>query len=252
MLSRLRLVVSLQLAKAYRLGVPVPAGRIVRVFNLNSRLVYRYLGALEGEGLVERAGRGLYRVRASGRADAWAEYVLSQVREGAHAYFQRVVPEVYYYLAEPPSIEWLGFAERRLAVVDEALRGRLSPPRGYRVVYASLRGRRWRYSWDLGAAVASPEQALADLLSHDPGFPAEQYLLLNLGRLDLAEVARRATRRGLARLSTFLAFLRVATGRPLPQPFNYLALCDDRVLEERLGEYVSLVFGNGAAERRNV
>jgi hypothetical protein len=162
------------------------------------------------------------------------------------------VPEVYYYVAEPPSIEWLGYPEKTLVVVDESLRGRINPPRGYKVVYASLRGRRWRYDWDLRVSRALPEQALADLLSHDPGYPAEQYIYLNLDSIDLDEVAKRTIREGLRRLSTFLAFLRVSTGRLIPTGFNYIALADAELLEERLGEYVGLVFGNGVAEKRGI
>jgi len=252
LLSRLRWAVSLQLAKAGMLGVDVPVARVVRVFNLNSGLVYRFLRRLEGEGLVERAGRGRYRLRDTSRARAWAEYVLGTVEATGYEYFQRLVPEVYYYVAEPPSIEWLGYPERTLVVVDEALRGRINPPGEYRVVYTSLRGRRWRYDWDLRVARALEEQALADLLSYDPDYPVEQYIYLNLDALDLDDVARRATLEGLRRLSTFLAFLRMSTGRLIPTCFNYIALADPSMLKERLGEYTALVFGNGVAEKRGV
>jgi len=58
--------------------------------------------------------------------------------------------------------------------------------------------------------------------------------------------------RGLRRLSTFLAFLRLATGKLLPAGFNYIALLDEEVLNEKLGEYIALVFTGNVAEGRGL
>ena len=251
-LSRLRWAVLYSLAKASQLGVPVPVGRLVRVFNLNSGLVYRFLRELEAGGVAESVGRGLWRLRDTPKARSLAEYLLAEPPGSPHGYWSSSVPETHYYIAEPPSIEWLGYPEATLVVVDEGLRGRISPPGGYLVVYASMRGRRWRYDWGQGVARAVAEQALADLLSYDPGYPVEQYIYLNMGRVDLDEVARRATPGGLRRLATFLAFLRTATGREPPTSIDYLSLADSGVLGERLGEYVGLVFANGVAEERGI
>ena len=251
-LSRLRWAVLVQLAKSWRLGLAVPVSRIIRVFRLNSKLVYMFLEELEGEGVAERVGRGWWRLRDSARARALAEYVLSSLEDTGYGYWQTVVPEVFYYVAEPPSIEWLGYPGRTLTIVDEALKGRLGPPKGYLVVYTSMRGRAWRYDWDSRVARAEAEQALADLLSYDPDYPVEQYLLNNLDSVDLDEVARRATLEGLKRLSTFLAFLRVAAGKPIPAGLDYLVLADPGVLRERLGEYTALVFANGIDAARGV
>ena len=245
MLSRLRWAVSTQLAKGYFLGVDIPVSRVIRVFGLNSGLVYRFLKVLEGEGVVERVGRGRYRVVDSYRGRVWAEYIASTVKATGYSYFQEGVPEVYYYIAEPPGMEWLGFPERILVLVDEMLMGRLRPPSKYIAVYKSLRGRWWRYDWSLRISKAVAEQALADLLSYDPSYPAEQYIYLNMEAIDLDEVARRTTPEGLKRLSTFLAYLRVSTGKPIATRFNYISLADRSILEERLGEYTSLIFANG-------
>ncbi len=251
-LSRLRWAVLLQLAKAWNLGVPVPIDRVVRVFNLNSGLVYRFLRELGEEGVAEQAGRGLWRLRDNSRARALAEYVLETAPDGPYGYWIRVVPETYYYVAEPPSIEWLGYPEEPLVMVDKVLEGRVRPPRGYRVVYATMRGRAWRYDWDMGVARACREQALADLLGYDPGYPVEQYIYLNIERLDLDEVAKRTNREGLRRLATFLAFLRTAGYRVATRDLNYLSLAEPEILEERLGEYVGLVYANGVAEKLGI
>jgi len=97
-----------------------------------------------------------------------------------------------------------------------------------------------------------PEQSIVDLLSYNPSYPVEQYILSSIDWLDINEVARRASIEGLKRLSTFLAFLRLATGKPLPAGFNYLALLDPGVLDKRLSEYVALVFANNIAEERGL
>jgi len=235
-LSRLRWAVLYNLAKAWRLGleVGIPAGRIVRVFNLNSSLTYRFLDELRSEGIAELARRGFWRLRGTSRAQALAEYVLESVHDSPYDYWASVVPEVYYYVAEPPSIEWLGYPEKTLVMVDEPLRDRINPPKDYRVAYMSLRGRRWRYDWDMRVARATTEQAVADLLSHDPDYPVEQYIFNHLDRIDLDDVARKTTPKGLRRLATFLAFLRTSTGREVPTSINYLSLADPRVLRERL------------------
>jgi len=251
-LSRLRWSILLQLAKAWRLGLSVPVGRIIRVFNFNSLMVYRFLRELEEDGLAEERGRGSWGLSGSRRARVLAEYVLESAGGGVHEYWARHVPEVYYYIAEPPSIEWLGYPGETLVVADECLRGRLKPPRGYRVVYTSMRGRRWRYEWSLGYSRGLPEQSIADLLSYNPSYPVEQYILSSIDWLDINEVARRASIEGLKRLSTFLSFLRLSTGKPLPAGFNYLALLDPGVLDKRLGEYVTLVFANNIAEERGL
>ncbi len=242
------------LAKAWRLGLDegIPAGRIVRVFSLNSSLTYRFLGELRSEGIVEPAGRGWWRIRDTSRARALMEYVLESAPESPYDYWASAVPEVYYYVAEPPSIEWLGYPEKTLVMVDESLRNRINPPKDYRVVYVSLRGRRWRYDWDMRIARATAEQALADLLSYDDDYPVEQYIYLNIDRIDLDDVARRASPKGLRRLATFLAFLRTSTGREVPTTMDYLGLADPRVLRERLGEYTGLVFANSIAEKRGI
>lgn len=246
---RARWAVSLQLAKGYLLGTCVKVGRTGRVFSVSRAAVRGFLARLEGEGLVRREGKGCY-VFTSAVEGRIAE-LLGSIGAKWHEYFQRTVPEVHYYVAELP-LEWLGYAGRTLVVVDRALRGRISPPRGYRVVYVELRGRKWTYDWDLGYPRAALEQAAADLLSYDPAYPVEQYLLLHMGEVDLDEVARRATQHGLRRLSTFLAYLRVASGRPIAAGFNYLRLADRRILEERLGEYTSLIFANSLDAARGI
>ena len=251
-MSKLRWAVLFTLAKSWVLGISVPVGRLIRVFNLNAGLVYRYLEELKSDGIAEPAGRGMWRLRGNRKAQALASYILESRPESVYEYWASTVPEVYYYIAEPPSIEWLGFPSRVLVIVDDALRGKITPPDDYLVVYASLRGRRWRYDWGIGASRAQPEQALADLLSYDPNYPAEQYILNNLPLIDLDDVARRCTPEGLRRLATFLAFLRTATGRPVPASVDYLSLADPRIVEERLGEYVGVVYGNGVAEKRGI
>ena len=248
-LSRLRWAVLLQLAKSWRLGLPVPITRAIRVFNLNSRLVYRFLRELVDDGVAEQAGRGLWRLRDNTRARALAEYVLEAIPESPYDYWARVVPETYYYVAEPPSIEWLGYPEETLVIVDNVLRDRISPPKGYKVIYTSMRGREWRYDWDMAAARACREQAIADLLGYDPDYPVEQYIYLNMGRIDLDKVAKKTNREGLKRLATFLAFLRTTGYRVATRELNYLSLADPATLEERLGEYVGLVYANGVAEK---
>lgn len=249
-MSRLRRVVLLQLAKAWKLDLPVPIGRLVKVFGLNSGLVYRFLRELAREGLVVEEARGSWRLNDVGKA--LAEYALGSIHEGTYEYWIRMVPEVYYYIAEPPSIEWLGFQEKVLVIADNALKGRIEPPKNYSVVYKSMRGRRWRYDWDLGASKGFAEQSLADLLSYDPAYPAEQYILYNLDRLDLDDIARRTALNGLRRLATFLAFFRLSSGKLVPTRFNYLRLADLELLEKRLGEYAELVYANGIAERRGI
>lgn len=252
-MSRLRWAVLSELAKAWRLNLDVPVARVIRVFSLNSGLVYKFLGELRSNEVAEEVGRGRWALRDTSRARALAEYVLEAV-DGCswHVYWTTAVPGVYYYIAEPPSIEWLGFPGRALVVVDEPLRGKIDPPKGYKLVYTSMRGRVWRYDWDLKASRGLPEQSLADLLAYDPAYPVEQHIYSSLRRLNLDEVARRTTAQGLRRLSTFLSFLRMATGEPIATEFDYFKLADPIVLEERLSEYAALVFANGVAEARGV
>ncbi len=249
-MSRLRRVVLLQLAKAWKLDLPISVGRLVKVFGLNSGLVYKFLRELAREGLVVEEARGSWRLCDAGKA--LAEYALGSIPENVYGYWARVVPEVYYYIAEPPSIEWLGFPEKVLVIVDNALEGRIEPPKNYIVVYKSMRGRRWRYDWDLGVSKGFTEQSLADLLSYDPAYPVEQYVLYNINRVDIDEVARRVTPNGLRRLATFLAFFRLSSGKLVPTRLNYLRLADPEILERRLGEYIELVYANGVAERRGI
>ncbi len=253
MFSKLQWAVLSQLVKAWKLGLDVSVSRIVRVFNLNSLQTYRFIERLEREGVVEKTRRGWYRFRDTSKTRALAELVsMKPSRETrVYSYFSSTIPEIYYYFAEPPSIEWLGFA-RELVVIDERLKNRVRPPHRYRVVYTSFRGRKWRYDWDLGVSRAYPEQAVADLLEYDPFYPVEQYIFLNLETIDLDEVAKRIGEKGFKRLSTFLAFLRISVGRSIPASFNYIEFTDREVLEERLSEYIGLVYGNGVAEKRGI
>ena len=145
--SILRDTVVMQLAKAYRLGVDVSIARVARVFNFNSGLLYRFVRRLEGEGLVEKSGRGRYRFRSTSRVERLVEYILSSARGSEfYSYFPEYVPETQYYIVDLPSQEWFGVRGPILVVVDERLRGRIDPPPSYRVIYASMRGRMWRYS----------------------------------------------------------------------------------------------------------
>lgn len=251
-LSRLRWCVLLQLAKAWRFGLSVSISRVIKVFNLNSSLVYGFLRELEEDGLAERTQRGWWALSNTRRARVLAEYILESVNDGIHDYWVKHVPEVYYYIAEPPSVEWLGYPSEALVIVDERLKNGLKPPSGYRVIYTDMRGRRWRYEWSLGYSRGLPEQSIADLLSYDSSYPVEQYILSNISRVDLDEVAKKATAKGLKRLSTFLAFLRLATGKLLPTGFNYLTLLDEGVLNEKLSEYTTLIFANNVAEERRL
>ncbi len=248
--SRLRDIVVFQLAKAYRLGVDVSVARLVQVFNFNSGLVYRFVRELEGEGLVERVSRGRYRLRGSERVEKLVDYVLSGIGGSEfYPYFPEVVPETQYYIVDLPSQEWFRAREYTLVVVDERLKGRIRPPPYYKVVYTPMRGRRWRYDWDLRASVGAVEQSLADLLSYDPDYPVEQYIYLNMDRIDLDEVAKKATAEGLKRLATFLAFLSAVLGKPIPSAISYNTLLDEDVLRERYSEYITWVFTNGLHQR---
>lgn len=252
-MSRLRWAVLLELAKAWRLNLDAPAARIIRVFNLNSGLVYKFLRELENDGIAMEVGRGRWALRDTSGARALADYVLETSEDlGLHGHWTRTVPEVYYYIAEPPSIEWLGFPGRTTIIVDKLLKGRVDPPKGCRLIYTSMRGRIWRYDWDLRVPRGLPEQSLADLLAHDPDYPVEQYIYNNLEWLNLDEIARRTTPQGLRRLSTFLSFLRMVTGEPVAAGFDYFGLADPAILEERLDEYTGLLFANGVAEARGV
>lgn len=251
-LSKLRWAVLFQLAKAWRINLDVSIPRVIKVFNLNSMLVYRFIRELESDGLVERTGRGRWVLSDNRRAELLAEYVLESAGNGIHGYWVSGVPEIYYYIAEPPSIEWLGYPGKVLVIVDECLENRLKHPNGYRVIYTSMRGRRWRFEWSLGYARGVVEQSVADLLSYDPSYPVERYILMNMDWINIDEIARRTTVYGLKRLSTFLAFLKLATGRTISTSFNYVSLLDEEILDEELGEYIMLVFTNNIVESRRL
>lgn len=243
----------LELTKAWRLNLDVSAAQIIRVFGLNSGLAYKFLRELRNDDIAKEVSHGRWTLCDTGKARALAEYVMETLKNcGWHEYWAKAVPEVYYYIAEPPSIEWLGFPERTLVIVDRLLQGKIDPPKSYMLVYTGMRGRIWRYDWDLKVSKGLPEQSLADLLAYDPAYPVEQYIYSNLNWLNLDEVARRTTAQGLRRLSTFLSFLRMTTGEPIATGFDYFRLADPIILEERLSDYTSLVFANGIAEKRGV
>ena len=244
---RIQRVIVFQLAKAQRLGVSLTPGGIARVFGLNPVAVYMFLERLAEEGIVERTSRGQWVLRDT----RVAEQALALAPETPHPFWAPNVPETHYYVADP-GVDWLGWPGKTLVVVDRVLRGRIRPPAEYLVVYTGMGGRKWCYAWDMGVSRASREQAVADLLSYDPDYPAEHYIYYNLDRLDLDDVARRATPEGLRRLATFLAFLRTATGREPPVSIEYFRLLDPGILEERLADYVSIVFANGVAEARGI
>ncbi|MEM1611443.1 MAG: hypothetical protein QXQ57_07360 [Sulfolobales archaeon] len=250
-LSMLRWAVLFNLAKAWRLDLPIPVGRLVRVFKLNSSLTYKFLKELEAGGVVERVGRGLWALRDTARARALAEYVLELRPDSPFDYWTSTVPEVYYYIPDPPFKEWFGFPEKYLVIADEVLRGRISPPEDeYTVIYTSLRGRSWSYERSRGYSRGGREQSVADILSYDPNWPIEVDLYWNMDKLDMDDVARRCTPRGLRRLSTFLSFLALVSN-PLPTKitYNYLALLDPEILWENLSYYTSIVYANGVADR---
>ncbi len=251
-LSMLRWAVLYNLAKAWKLNLDVPISRVVKVFNLNSKLTYKFLNELKSEGIVEVTGKGRWRLKSTPKARYLAEYVLSTVTDSPYKYWVENVPEVYYYVAEPPSIEWLGYPKETLVIVDNVLRDKINPPSGYKVVYVSMRGRKWIYDRDMQVSRATTEQALADLLSYDTNYPVEQYIYYNIDRLNLDDIAQRANLRGLRRLATFLAFYRTATGREVLTRINYFGLMDAALLNEMLADYVNLVFANGIAEARGI
>lgn len=246
----LRWAVLFNLAKAFRLGLPVPVGRLVRVFKLNSSLTYRFLSELEAEGMVERVGRGLWVLRDTAKARALAEYVLELRPDSPFEYWASMVPEVYYYIPDPPFKEWLGFPERYLVIVDKMLKDRINPPEEYTVIYTGMRGRSWSYDRSRGYSRGDPEQSVADILSYDPNWPIEVDLYWNMDRLDMDDVARRCTPLGLRRLSTFLSFLALVSN-PLPAKitFNYLALLDSEILWKNLSYYTNIVYANGVADK---
>ncbi|NPA70647.1 MAG: hypothetical protein GXO26_07545 [Crenarchaeota archaeon] len=251
-ISNLRRAVSLEFAKAYRFGLPVYITRVIRVFNLNSSLVYKYVRELEADGIVEKLKPGAYIVKDTDKARAWVSFV---------SYFDRAIPYrelqgipvTYYYVAEPPSIEWLGFPARTLVIIDRTLRGKTGFPRNrYNVVYVKMRGRKWRYDWDRGVPIAELEQAVADVLSYDADYPIEQYIVENLDKIDIDRVIARTNSRGMKRLCTFLSFLKLSTGIKIKTRVNYVALADRKTLEKRLGEYVQLLFANGVDVNRGI
>ncbi len=77
-------------------------------------------------------------------------------------------------------------------------------------------------------------------------------VLWNLDRIDLDEDARRCAPKGLRRLATLLAFYRVATGRPLPTGFSYVALAETELLRRKLSELVSYVFVDGEDTEKGI
>lgn len=250
-LSKLRRVVLTQLFKAWKLDVDVPVSRLIRVFNLNSALVYKFLRELQTRRIVEMSGKGKYRLRDCEETRALSGYVSTLLDSGWYEYFSKNVPEIYYYVADLP-LTWFGFREKIPVIVDEVLRGKINPPLEYRVIYVSMRGKKWRYSDDLKASVASWEQVIADLLSYDPHYPIEEFLHEYMGRVDLDRVAAKCTPKGLRRLSTFLAFYRMVTGKLMPTRFNYVSLIDEEVLSSKLSEYSRILFANDLDVRRRL
>ena len=254
MLSVLRRIVLRELTKAYKLGVDISISRVIRVFNLNSSLTYKFVKELESEGIVESTKRGWWRLRDNSRARSLAEFILSQPVESAfYKYFPEVVPETYYYIAELPIQEWFGVKGYDLVIVDKRLKGRLNPPPRYKVVYTSLRGRSWRYDESFGASIGTLEQSLADLLSYDPLYPIELFLVNNLYRVDLDETARRCTPEGLRRLASFIAFYSLAVGKLIPSKTRFLRLVDnEEILSRVFTNTITWIYANDVDVRRNI
>ncbi|MEM1643614.1 MAG: hypothetical protein QW369_04480 [Desulfurococcaceae archaeon] len=249
-LSNLRRVVLVQLAKGAGLGLGIPASRLIRIFNLNGGLTYRFLRELESEEVAMQVSRNVWTLKDTHKARALAELALSDWR-GLYSYFPETVPDVYYYMPDIPTT-WFGGMAYRVVIADPVLEGRINPPGEYKVVYTSLRSRRFRFNWSLMMPVGGREQSIADLLSYDPLWPVEQYIVWYYGDIDLDEVARRCSPYGLKRLASFLSFMKMSLGVPKAMEFNYLTLLDRDVYEEFLPKYFSWVFANGVDITRNI
>lgn len=253
MISNLRKTILIQLVKARRLGLGVPISRIVRVFNFNSGLTYKFLRELESEGVVEKVSRGVWMLVDNAKARVLAEYVLMDAnwRSRFCGYFSENVPDIYYYVPDLPTT-WFGAVAYVLVIADSVLKGRINPPSEYKVVYTSLRGKKFKFNWDRKLPLGSWEQSIADFLSYDPYYPIEQFLVWYHGDYDLDDVARRATPYGLKRLSTFLSFMRMSVGKPIATSFDYISLFDEEIYERYVSEYFTWVFANGVDVRRNI
>ncbi len=238
--SKTRFAVLLTVGKAWRTGVPVAPATVARVFGVNTPGTYRLFKMLEREGFLRRADRGYV---ATERASKLADFVLELAPRAGDAFdwLRLGVPETMYYVAEPRLKTWFG-PTNPLIVIDRRLRGLVSPPRSARLIYASLRGRAFKYSWDRRLAVASPEQSYADLLSHDESWAS--YLPDVLSNPDMIdEVFARAGGEGRRRLASSLVFYEVLTGRRVPRSFDAYLHLEGKALEAAVSMTPYLVDG---------
>ena len=238
--SKVRVSVSISLAKSSPYGVAVAPLRVIRVYGLNIPETYRFFRILEGMGIAVRV-RGGYRLADTPRARRFGELVLDLVddyRAGDGLDLLRTrVPDTMYYVVDTSRYfrEWIG-AARPIVVLDRRLRGRVSVPDAL-CVYASFRGREYRYDWRDRLSYALREQAYADAVSFDPSYASYFVdILWNIERLDLEKMLRLSGGEGRRRLGTLLAYYSMLTGRKIPLSTPLAGLVD----EECAGEVVAV------------
>jgi len=252
--SKVRAAILLCLVKASKLGISVTPRSIARVFGVNFTETYKFMKNLLGQEFVEKTPRG-FKLTEKGlklvdftltlipSPKSWSSSELDWVRKN--------IPDTLYYISRPHTQTWFGPAPL-LLVVDKRLQDRIVFPENFvligdyvesskyivrgqitniLVLYASLRGREYKYSWDNYLTWGSLEQSYADLLSYMPFW--EEFLpdiLLNSKLFDLDKLFKKASEKGKKRLATGIAYYATLTGwKPILKTPLY-SLVDERVI----------------------
>jgi len=232
--SRVRYAVLLTLAKAYKLKVPVSPRAIVRVFGLNIPNTYSFMRKLVEVGLIMRTGSKYMLTEKGAKLVDFVLELVPKLNDGFDE-LRATMPETMYYVVEPKYKEWFG-VYKPLVMVDKALRNRdILVGGNYVIVYVSFRGKVFKYDWDRYLSLASVEQAYADLISYDDQWISYiPDILLNLFRLDVEEVLKRATYEGRRRLATALAYYETFLGRKVPLRTDVYSLLDEKLLDDMI------------------
>jgi len=267
--SKVRAAVLICLVKASRFSLPVNPRSIARVYGVNLSETYRFLRRLVDFGFALKNDHG-YVLSSRGlkifepilgllpNPDPWRSRELEFIR--------RFLPDTMYYVSQPMLQSWFGLTPT-LLVVDKRLRGRINLPSGFInlgsrrrpgsgnrvfVVYSSLRGREYKYSWDSYLTHATIEQSYADLISYMPTW--EDFLpdvLLKSSLFDMDKLLEKTTLEGRRRIATAIAYYSTLSGwRPLLKMNLYSLVSEDLV--DRLVAITPYLVDSSIIESRRI
>ncbi|RLF00110.1 MAG: hypothetical protein DRJ63_03410 [Thermoprotei archaeon] len=264
--SKVKYATLVELVKAYLVDYPVSARKIVSVYRVDPATTYEFLRKMYRKGIVVKRSRGyiLSDGKVSRKILELVETVLEEesdergLKSSLRVLYTRV-PSTLYYVSDPTVFRqyWLGKIESPLIFIDRVLerRVKLDEPK---VVYVSLRGRDYVFSWEglySGfSIVASPEQSYADYLSYVTKSEYQSILvdILWSRKLNWNKLLSKCSKRGLKLASAILLYKYMITGRAPAVDVRFEALADYTAIEEIVPLATPWLFTNGEDYRRNI